>query len=185
MSGGKPALQATVEVTHASGLYASAWATTLPDSLGNAEIDLAAGWSFEAAGTSFSVGGIAYLYPALADADYVEVTASVDRTVGPVELTAAVAYAPDQRNMARDDLYLSTDAALPFGETGFAATAHLGRERGPFNLTRTKWDWSAGVSYAWRGIGVSATYVDTDEPAILDPEDTAGAGVVAALSFSF
>lgn len=185
LSGGRAAVQGAVDVSHASGLYAGVWATSLPRSLGSAEVDLSAGYAFELGETALSVGAVAYLYPSLRRSDYLEAVASATRAFGGVELTAAAAYAPDQANLDRDDLYLALDAEYPVGETGLALLAHAGWERGPFNLTRTKWDWSAGLAYRLSNLTLTAAYTDTDEPDRLDEDDAFAPTLVAAISIGF
>lgn len=185
LSNGRPAVQGGIDMAHASGLYVSAWASSLPRSLGSAEIDLGAGWSREVGDVTVSVGALAYLYPSLSRADYVEVVGAVGRDIAGIDVSLAAAYAPDQANLARDDLYLSADARVPVGETGVSLTSHLGRERGPFNRTRTKYDWSAGLAYTHETVTLSAAYIDTDEPSALDARDAFAPRLVASLSLSF
>lgn len=187
LSGGAPAIQGAVEISHRSGAWAELWATSLPRRLGSAEVDVGAGWSWDAHGTGLSLGARAYLYPSLQDADYAEATAAVSRVFAGtgVEVTAGVAWAPKQRNLARDDLYLSADVEAPLIDDTLRLIAHGGWERGPFGLTRTKWDWSAGLAYTKGPVTVSATYVDTDEPSARDTDRAFSPTVMAGVSFGF
>lgn len=184
LSAGKRALQGGLELAHSSGAFTTLWASSLPRRWGSVEIDLGTGWSFDLQETTLTVGGVAYLYPDLQDADYAEATVGLSRNFGPLELAASAAYAPPQRNLDRSDLYLAADATLPIGQ-GLELTAHAGHERGPFNLTRDKWDWAAGIRYTRRGAKLSVSYVDTDEPSALDTDEIAAPNLVAAVSFSF
>lgn len=68
---GRPALQGGVDLSHASGLYAGAWASTIrwikdsaPGLKGSVEVDLYGGYQGALGDTvSYDVGGLAYLYP--------------------------------------------------------------------------------------------------------------------------
>ena len=69
---GDPALQGGVDYTHSSGFYAGAWGSTIKwikdsgasagQTKGSTEIDLYAGYKFEAAGLGFDVGYLRYEY---------------------------------------------------------------------------------------------------------------------------
>ena len=181
----KGVVQGGVDLTHGSGAFIGVWGSSMPKHLGSAEVDLSAGWSGEAGDTSFSISALTYLYPSLENADYVEFTGSVTHHLAPVELTGSVSYAPDQQSFGRDDLYLSSEAKLPLANTGFAATAHLGWERGPYNLTRTKLDWSAGLTYSKDLFEIGVTYTDTDQPGMLDSDNLYGPAVLVGVSSKF
>ncbi len=164
LSAGRPAVQAGVSAAHRSGAFVEAWMSSLPRRSGSAEIDLGAGWTGQAGDTELVLGARAYLYPSLLNADYGELYGIATRSVGGVVVSVAAAYAPSLRNLARDDLHLSADASIPLRAETLSLVAHAGWERGSFNLTRTKWDWSAGFAYNRGPVTVTATNVDTDEP---------------------
>ena len=162
LSGRKAVVQGGIDIGHESGAFVGVWGSSLPATAGRAEIDIAAGWSFEHGATSGSIGTTAYLYPALGDADYVEINASARQRFGSVEIGIAAAYAPRQKNLARRDLYVTSDATISIG-AGVRATAQVGINRGPTTLTHTKLDWSLRVIKSWKGHEISIAYVGTDE----------------------
>ena len=93
LSGGDPAIQGGIDLTHESGFYVGTWASSIDDGgtdlLGDVELDLYAGWSGDVSdGVSVDVGLLYYMYPTGdlgGDTDYFEPYASVGFTLGPAE----------------------------------------------------------------------------------------------------
>lgn len=172
-SNNRPALQGTLTASHRSGLFASAFASTLADYAAReaeAELDLIAGYSATRGGTTVEVGATYYVYPgARGDSDYVEPYASVSHLLGPVTARVSASYAPHQRGLTglsgrRDDgLYLAADAsgALP---NGLGLSARLGRSFGasPTGARENYTDWSLGATYQRDALALGLSYVDTD-----------------------
>jgi uncharacterized protein (TIGR02001 family) len=184
-SGRDPALQGSVDATY-HGFYAGAWASSIARTADtNVELDLYAGYGGEAGPFAYEIGAIAYLYPAGdGSADVYEGTGSLSYTFGPATGRFRINYAPDQENLAGDNLYLSVDARVGVPTTPFTLFAQFGRERGSFY--GSKLDWSLGAEFTRGPFTASLAYVDTDLDGV-----TSGfgrdvhAGVVASASLEF
>ncbi len=194
-----PAVQAAINVNHASGLYVGARGTTLrgPDSfrlrdpafrdLGDVELDLHGGYGAQlGGGFSVDAGLLYYLFlGGEGRTDYVEPYASLSYLIGPVDLTAGAKYAPSQAAIGDEDmLYLfgQADVTLPFRPWSF--TAHAGRQ--DWGRFGSYWNWSLGAQHQLQLGGLPDTeigiaYVDTDLPALPGQD----AGIVASLGFRF
>ncbi|WP_162806768.1 TorF family putative porin [Sphingosinicella terrae] len=194
-----PAVQATVNLFHDSGLYAGARATTLKgrDSfrlrdpglgdLGDVQLDLYAGYNARLGGGFEADAGL--LYYAFVDGegatDYVEPYASLSYLIGPVMATAGAKYAPSQQAIGDEDsLYLfgQVDVSIPFRPWSFSAT--LGHQ--DWGRFGDYWTWSIGVEHQLQVAGLPGTriglsYVDTD----LRSRPGQDAGIVATLGLSF
>lgn len=191
------AVQGSITVTHESGVYAGFWGSNLAGwgtfGGGNLELDLIAGYKFKPAeNATVDVGLTYYLYPGGADkTDFFEPYVKVSGTRGPLTLTAAVAYAPEQQALGRyyftgadaaagvyndpgdkeDNLYLSGDGALALAGTPLTAKAHIGYSDGNRGLgpnatsvapTGKYWDWALGVDATYKNLTLGVSYVDTD-----------------------
>jgi uncharacterized protein (TIGR02001 family) len=190
------AVQAAITVTHESGLYVGAWGSNLAGwgTFGgsNVELDLLAGYKLPVGGGTLDVGVTYYMYPGGADeTDFFEPYAKLSGTVGPLSLTAGVAYAPAQEALGRvfftgaaaaaglpddpgdkeDNLYLWGDFAAGVPTTPFTLKAHIGYSDGNNGLgpnatsvapTGKYWDYSIGAEATFKGLTFNVSYVDTD-----------------------
>lgn len=192
-----PAIQGGVTVTHKSGLYAGVWGSNLAGwgTFGgpNLELDLVGGFKTEVAdNVTVDVGLTWYMYPGgAANSDFAEPYVKLSGVVGPVSLTAGLAYAPKQASLGRvyrsgaafvagtpfdpgardDNIYVWGDAALPVGGTPFTVKGHLGYSDGNPGLgpngtsiapTGRYLDWMLGVDTNWKSLTLGVAYVDTD-----------------------
>lgn len=176
-------LTAQLSVSHESGLYATAWASNvaLNDGADDIEVDLSAGYAFEAGPVSFDVGAVYYLYPNNSDTNYVELLASVSAEVGPGTLTLGTAYAPKQENIGdEDNQYYYVSGELPIGESPVSLHGTFGIEDGAFG--DKKRDWLLGASFdVGRGITATLDYVDTARA----DSNLGDATVVGRIAFAF
>lgn len=159
-----PAVQGSVEVNW-NGFYAGAWTTTVARTADtNVELDLYAGYYGTAGPIEYEVGAQVYLYPGGdGTATIYEATGNASYTLGPATARLLVEYAPDQENLAGDNLYVSADVRVGVPTTPFTVFAQVGREDGSFY--GRKLDWSLGVDYIQGPFTMSLGYFDTD----LDP----------------
>jgi len=184
-SGRDPALQGSVDATW-HGFYAGIWASSIARTADtNVETDIYAGYTGEAGPFSYEIGAIAYLYPAGdGSADVYEGTGALSYTFGPATGRFRINYAPDQENLAGDNLYLSVDARVGIPTTPITLIAQFGRERGSFY--GSKLDWSLGAEFTRGPFTASIAWVDTDLDGV-----TSGfgrnvhSGVVASASLEF
>lgn len=191
------AVQGGFTVSHESGVYAGAWGSNLAGwgTFGgaNMELDLYGGVKFPVGAGTLDTGLVWYMYPGGADkTDFAELYARLSGTVGPLSLTAGVAYAPEQVALGKvfltgaaaaaglpdnpgdkeDNLYLSGDAVYAIDGTPISFKAHLGYSDGNAGLgpngtsvapTGTYFDWSLGADVTpIKGLTLSLAYVDTD-----------------------
>ncbi|TAD81622.1 MAG: hypothetical protein EAY70_04580 [Sphingomonadales bacterium] len=191
------AVQGGITISHSSGFYVGAWGSNLAGwgTFGgaNMELDLLAGFKFPVGEGTLDTGLVWYMYPSGADTtDFAELYAKLSGSVGPVSLTAGVAYAPSQEALGRvfftgaraaaglpndpgdkdDNLYLSGDAVYAIADTPISLKAHIGYSDGNPGLgpngtsvapTGTYFDWSLGADVVpVSGLTLSVAYVDTD-----------------------
>lgn len=177
-----PAVQAGLSLHHESGLYAGVRGTSLKgvDSfrlrdpafrdLGEAQVDLYAGYRRQLGGGWEADGGLLYYVFAGGDGatDYAEPYASLSYLIGPAYFTAGAKYAPSQAGTGREDmlyLYGSADVTIPFRPWSFRLEA--GRQ--DWGAYGSYWTWSLGGRYHVQLEGLPNTeiglrYVDSDLP---------------------
>lgn len=173
-----PAAQGGLDLSMDVGFYAGAWASTIADYGGaDVELDLYAGHAGSMAGIKYSIGAYGYFYPGGRGVDYVEFQASFERTLGPVTASAELAYTPDQKNVAVDNLYAGAGMEIPLFALPVSLKLRGGYEDGFYE---GKWDWEAGLGYELGPASLSLSYVDTDQPG-----SDARAGIVLGALLSF
>ncbi len=185
------AIQGGFTVNHESGAYIGTWGSNLAGwgTFGGSsmELDIYAGYKLPVGEGTLDLGGTWYMYPSGADiTDFVEFYAKLGGTVGPVGLTATVAYAPQQEALGNwfpvgapadpgdkeDNLYLAADAAYAISGAPVTLKAHLGYSDGNPGLgpngtsvapTGTYFDWSLGLDVVpIEHLTLSVAYIDTD-----------------------
>ena len=196
LSAGDVAVQGSINVNHASGFYAGAWASSLEDTpvYGNMELDVYGGWPGAVAdGLTADVGLTYYVYfnGKVGDANYFEPYVSLTKTLGPVSAKAGAAYSWKQDSLGGDDnLYLYTDWTLGVPNTPVSVAAHLGYSDGALSPkvltgagTGGGWDYSLGASYAvTKNLSASVSYVGVDGTST---DSFSNDAVLASLKYSF
>jgi len=178
------AAQSSININHESGLYGGTWVSTLDDQTslpgyGDVEVDLYAGYTKTLdTGLGFDVGMLYYFYAdapnkiggADNDTDFFEPYASVNYTLGPVNVKVGGNYAWNgQSGLGGDDsLYLYSNVGVSVPNTPIKLLGHVGRSKGSlgaFNLDPdddTYLDWSLGAEVSQKGFTLGVSYVDTD-----------------------
>jgi len=190
------AVQGGVTISHESGIYCVFWGSNLAGwgTFGgaNMELDLIAGFKVPVGGGTLDVGATWYMYPGgFNNTDFIEPYAKLSGTVGPVALTAGVAYAPKQEALGawyangaaaaagvytdpgdkNDNLYLWGDVSSAIPNTGLTVKAHAGYSNGnkglgPFATsvapTGEYVDWLAGIDYTIAGTPLTVGVAYTD-----------------------
>ena len=175
------AVQGGITVAHESGFYVGTWGSNLAGwgTFGgaNMELDLIAGVKFPVGSGTLDVGATWYMYPGGFDnTDFIEPYAKLSGTIGPVNMTAGVAYAPKQEAQGawyadgaaaaagvytdpgdkNDNLYVWGDVSAGVPNTGLTIKGHLGystgnKGLGPFATsvapTGEYADWRIGADY--------------------------------------
>lgn len=182
-SGEDPALQATFDYAHPTGLFAGIWASSWDsyELSNNLETGYYAGYGGALGDVGYSLSANYYVYPDAdddaAEWDYWEFMASAYYTLGDVPLTPVVGvgyvYSPDWFGEDGDLHYGNTtlDLALPmdFGlgfEVGYfdlegdkTTTTDFGQNLTPgYHYTH----WRVGISKSLAGFGLDLSYHDTD-----------------------
>jgi len=198
LSGGDPAIQGGVTVTHDSGFYVGTWASSIDDGgtdfYGDEEVDLFGGWSGKVSeGIGLDVGLLYYAYPSNAkgvDAEFFEPYATLSGDLGPVTAKLGINYAWDQKALADDSLYIHTELSSGIPTTPLTVSAHLGYTDGAFAPTLlagtgddTAFDWSLGATAPVLGpLTLGVSYVGVEGPSIKNYTNDA---VVFSLGASF
>lgn len=180
-----PALQGQLTLSAPNGLYAGARGIAALDDvprLGNAQLDLYAGYGVDlGSGSSLDAGLLYYWFPDGTGAtDYFEPYASLSHTLGPVQATLGAKYAPEQDAIGGEDLlYLfgEVEAGIPLTPVTLTASAGW-QDAGAFGR---HWNWSLGGRYALDAFEAGLRYVDTDLPSRPGQD----AGLVLSLGLRF
>lgn len=192
------ALQGTIGVSHASGLYGTIWGSSIDDYVANGsdqEIDFVVGYNKTFGSTTVDGGLVYYYYPGSGgvDSDFAETYISVSQELGAVTAKVTAAYAPKQKaltigNGKEDNFYLAGDLSAAIPNTPFGVAAHLGHSFGPSYLTIGKGytDWSIGGTYAWKNLSFGLSYVDTNK-SLYSPSgrNIAKGGIVGSVGVAF
>lgn len=134
----------------------------------DAEVDLSAGYSRTIGLLTPSVGVITYIYPRHGPAE-AEVFGSLAGSLGPATVTLGANYAPGQAGVAGGNLYTYAKAAVGIPLTPVTIKASVGREKGAFDLGRTKIDYSAGVDFRLGLFTIGVKYIGNDVPNTVAP----------------
>lgn len=112
-----PAISGGFDVASESGLYAGVWGSSVDFSDDTTmELDLYAGYAWEAGGFGFDAGVLYYAYPDSPDGqNFVEVYGDLSRSFGPVAWDIDVAYSPEFYGEIGPGWYVSTGAAIELG----------------------------------------------------------------------
>ena len=165
-----PALQAGAEYAHPSGLYAGVWGSNVDCNDGNeanVEIDWTAGWRTSHDKLTLDMGAIYYWYPGAdgdLDYDYIEAKLAAGYDFEVFNLLGAVFYSPDFFAGSGNSLYASLDGGVPL-PYDLTLKGHYGYQwiddEGDFGSPDYA-DWMAGLSYNFKGVDLTLSYVDTD-----------------------
>jgi uncharacterized protein (TIGR02001 family) len=183
-SGGDPAAQASLYVS-GGAWSAGVFASTVDYRGGDAEIDLSAAWSHDLGLATLTLGGIGYFYPGASGAATGEAYGWLQRTLGPVELTLGAHYAPDQPNLATDNLYLFAFARAGIPATPFTIKAGIGRESGAnareAGAGGAKTDWQLGADWQLSALRFGVAYVGSDS----HPTNASAGKILFSVSLRF
>lgn len=147
------AVQGSVDLEHASGLYIGAFVSNVAFAGTNArqEVDLLVGWRFEAAGISWDAGVIFYTYPGYRGSpglNYVEFALTAKREFEPVTLSAGVYVSPRFTAGSGQGLYLQggVEVALPLDFTLKGTLGYQFIERNDRFGTPDYWNYGIALS---------------------------------------
>jgi uncharacterized protein (TIGR02001 family) len=130
---GNSSISGGIDVDYGNGLYAGTWVGDVDYNGASYELDLYAGYAFDAGGLSYDVGYLAYMYPdapdnfdadgdntaEAQDLDFSEFYLTVGK--GPLSLSYYFLASADGKD-AGDDTYTSIGYETELGDWGFAAS---------------------------------------------------------------
>ncbi|MCG7360331.1 TorF family putative porin [Roseomonas sp. ACRSG] len=169
----RPAIQGTFEALHDSGLYVGAFASNVAFAGTDArqELDLLAGYRFEALGIAWDIGAIYYSYPGYSrpsggyNIDYIEGALKASKAIGTVTLVGGLSVSPNFFGQSGTGVYLEggADVALPLGFTASGRFGHQWIEHEPRFGTPDYATWSASLSReVFAGVTLAVGYYGTD-----------------------
>jgi uncharacterized protein (TIGR02001 family) len=142
---GDPALQGGVDYANANGFYAGAWGSTIKwikdaadtsgtQAKGPTELDMYAGYKFEAAGLAYDVGYLRYQYVSNTYKDAGYVNANTDEayagvTAGPLTFKYSYAFSNLFGNVnSKGSDYIDLSATFDLGN-GYSLVPHVGHQK--------------------------------------------------------
>lgn len=164
-----PALQASFQLDHASGVYAGVWGSNVNFGEGDnahLELDPYIGYTTTLDNVmgkpTFDAGVYYYAYPSSHDLNFVEYYVGLgfsDLVTANDSLSTTINYTNDYLGLSKDSWYFALGYTIPFADTGFSGLANIGyttvNDNYYFNEeTEQKhyWDWKAGISYDFKSI---------------------------------
>lgn len=173
------AISGGFDVAAENGVYAGVWGSSVDFSDDTTmELDLYAGYGWEAGGFGFDVGGIYYAYPDSPDGqNFFEVYGGVSHALGPVEWDANLAYSPEFYGEIGPGWYVSTGLAMEIAE-GVSIDARVGASRFDDLSSADYEDYQLGISGTmFENVGWDIRYYSAS--------DGGDDGVFATISQSF
>ena len=186
-TGEDPAVQGGLDWADSSGWYVGTWASNIdfgPGDDASVEVDIYAGYTWDANDVSYDVGLLYYAYPG-ADSnsgyDFVEAYAGLGFDLGTVSLSGAVHYTPDNFGETGTGWYMT--GGLSSGLTdALSVDANVGLSQVTEDFGEDYLDWNLGLSYSFSRLALDLRYHDTDAP---DCTGSCDARVVLSLSAEF
>lgn len=181
---GDPAVSIGIDLAQ-DGFYVGAWASNVDfDNGTDVELDLYGGYGWEAAGLSFDIGGIFYLYPdapevATGSQDFAEAYAGVSRAFGATEVGGKVSWSPEFYGETGDAVRWEAAIAHAVAEA-ISVDAVFGVNSFEENSVNNDYqDFNVGVTFASGPIAFDVRFHDVTGTDIAD--DT----VVLGLGYNF
>lgn len=177
-SNNKPAVQASITLSHESGFYISTWGSSTSGTTGplptdpaiapgGTEIDVYGGWTKALGGVKVDVGGYGYIYPSAPINNYYEIYGSVAGTLGPVTAKAGINYAPGQTYfktfaVTNHNVYVFGELSGGIPGTPISLHSHVGYTDGGLRWAKNYVDYSVGASVTWKNLTLDASVVGTN-----------------------
>lgn len=162
---GKPALQGSIDVRTRDRWSFGARASNIAKH-GNLDFSLYGAKTISLGETDLTIGVTGNTYPRDPHGNFVLLQASVARSIGPIDATASIVYAPTQSHLGgEDNFYAVIRARTPIGTAlGMPVTLNgsFGRMRGHLADAHSRSDWSLGLVGRVNSIDFGLTYVDND-----------------------
>jgi uncharacterized protein (TIGR02001 family) len=186
----EPAIQIGASLSHESGFYGGAWASTVnfdtPGDGISTEFDYYLGWNHDLT-DSLNLDLLAnrYTYPhsnAGYDYDYNEYFGKLTIAENYFVL---LAYADDYAGSGEGALYYQAGASMPVGESDWTVSASLGHYDLDDVYGDSYQDYSVGVSTSLGPVGLTLSYVGTSNAENIAPSEWTDDRLVAKVSIPF
>lgn len=190
-SSNNAAVQGTMTVSHESGVYFTAWGSSIASGAGGLELDTLLGFAGKAGDVGYDVGVMRYAYPGFNDhnngtvdsngnqvePDYNEIYGSVSFAGAKLGLN----YSPDYYNESDKFVYVYADYAREVAQ-GFGVVAHVGFNKFDDDDMMSQalgtapdsgddyLDYKLGVTKSALGLGFELAYIGSD----IDEDDIGG-----------
>lgn len=175
-SDNKPAVQASITVSHASGFYVATWGSSAsagnsPINIGGTEIDVYGGYTHALGKSGVTVdGGVyGYIYPGAPLGNYYEIYGSLAKNIGPATAKAGVNFAPRQKvfnynftSPTHHNVYVYGELGTTIPGTAIILHSHLGHTGGGFDWGKPYFDYVAGAGYKYKALTFDLSLVGTD-----------------------
>jgi uncharacterized protein (TIGR02001 family) len=173
-TGTNPAIQGGFDLTHASGVYAGVWGSSI-SWLGDAgiansgtEIDVYGGYRGAAGDVSYDVGFLRYNYPGTYGTATKADTSEIYGSVGYSIVSAKLSYSlGDLFGVAdaKGSTYMEVNASYPIADSGVTVGAHYGKQKykgTTVDDAATYSDYKLSVTKDFSGYVVGAAYSSTN-----------------------
>ncbi len=195
-SDGEPVVRAvaTIPVTQQLAVEATAvslWGSSRHGGAG-AVVDVQASYARQLGGWRLSADATYRLFPGASGQDYVELGTAAGFLIGPATIDLFARYAPRQRAIGGDNLYVGVAPSFGIPGTPLTLSGHVGRSSGavsdPLRVQRLRPDgqyWDHGVALDYRkgrwlaGLRYANSSIDRDAA------DHAGATVIGRVGIEF
>jgi uncharacterized protein (TIGR02001 family) len=194
-SDGDAVVRATLSVPVADGLTLGATAVSLRGSRrhsgADGVIDVQAGYARQLGDWRLSADATYHLFPGASGQGYVELGTGAGFLIGPAGIDLFARYAPRQRAIGGDNLYLGAAPSVGIPGTPLTVSAHIGHSSGAvrdFRALRLRpdgdyWDHGLAVDYRKGKWFAGLSYANTD--IARNAADHAGATLVARAGVEF
>ncbi len=174
-SDNRPVIQGTITVTHESGFYGAAWASSAqlhnsPVNIGGSELDIYGGYTHALGHSGLVVDGglFGYIYAGAPNLDFYEVYGSLAETLGPVTAKVGAAFAPPQKvfdynlsSIARDNLYVYGEVSGDIPHSPVTLHTHLAHTGGGLDYATPYFDYIVGATAKWKRLSLDLSLVGT------------------------
>ena len=190
-SNNQPAVQASMTITHASGLYLSTWGSSTygdpngytdagshgsPVNPGGTEIDAYAGYSHVLGKSGITADGglYGYIYPGNPVTSYYEVYGDLSKSYGPIGVKVGINFAPGGQKGLDTAVTGSktTHSAYKYFELTYSPAklpaltlhSHIAHTAGGFYYMGAKQyvDYTVGAGYKWKSLTFDVSAVGTN-----------------------
>ncbi len=180
-SSNNAAVQGTLTVNHESGLYFTAWGSSIANGSGGLELDTLIGFAGKSGEVGYDVGVMRYNYPGMNEGNY-GFEPDYNEVYGSVSFNGAkfgLNYSPDY--FAESDAFVYVYGAYSTELSGVGLSASVGLNMFDDNAMMAQAlgytgtddsyiDYKVAASKSFKGVGIELAYIGSD----IDEDDLGG-----------